>query len=129
ITGDSFVINLKRMYGLDKNGHETRKLNIRSLREIVKYVTKVSDFAKDSESFKAFIEAFKNVRRVQSFGSFLGQVEAAEQEAAGPAESEKIGCKCGKCRWRDGVRDSEPYHARQTEFVGSIRKLKVLKRG
>jgi hypothetical protein len=101
ITGDSKYINVKRMYGIDKKGRKTRKLNRRALREVVKYSTKAATFAAQPELVRQFLDTFKNVRRYQSFGSFMGIAKQAEEDAE--KELQPSGCKCGKCppnQWR-----------------------------
>jgi hypothetical protein len=95
ITGDSHYMKLERMYGVDKNGRKTRKINRRAVREIVKYATKAATFAARPALVRQFIDAFKSTRRMQAFGSFLGVVKAAEKDTAD--KNKPVGCACGKC--------------------------------
>jgi hypothetical protein len=95
ITGDSHYIRLERMYGLDKKGRKTRKLNKRAIREIVKYATKAASFATRPELVRQFLDAFKNSRRMQAFGSFLGVTKEADKDEEKAAQP--VGCACGKC--------------------------------
>jgi len=110
ITG-SHYIRLERMYGLDKKQRKTRKINRRSIREIVKYTTKAASFAARPELVRQFIDAFKSVRRMQAFGSFLGAVKQAEKDTG--EKSQPAGCACGKCPseqftlFRTGIHISE----------------------
>jgi len=98
LTG-SHVMHLERMYGVDKKGRKTRKINHRSLCEIVKYATKAASFADLPEHVGEFLDAFHSVRRVQSFGSFLRAHKESENELErNPVEH--VGCSCGLCTWK-----------------------------
>lgn len=116
----SHVINVERMYGRDKNGRETRKINMRSVKEIAKYATKSTGFSSQPHLVNEFLTAFESMRRMQSFGSFLGVVKEAEKEADTQANpethkpNELVGCACGVCRWRDGHRVREYIHISKT---------------
>jgi hypothetical protein len=101
ITGNAKVVHLERAFGVSKNGKKLhRKLNERGLRELVKYATKCADFSDAPARVDEFLRAFTHLRRVQSFGSFYGAVEAAEREP-GCDEEKLVGCSCGKCTARD----------------------------
>jgi len=123
ITG-SHVINLQPVYGRDKKGRETRRINRRALCELVKYATKASGFSSSAERVAEFYRSFANVRRVQAFGSFYGAVrERAEEDAE--KNQELVGCACGMCRWKDGS-PAGLFHIFQTSLdVNGIRQLKL----
>lgn len=99
----SHVLNLEPLYGRDKKGRKTRRINRRALRELVKYATKAADFARKPERVVEFLQAFTSVRRVQTFGSFFAEKDP-DPDAAGENDPEDlVGCPCGKCKWKDGV--------------------------
>ena len=93
ITGDSWVVNMQAV-------------NKRAVKELVKYQAKVTTFYFSSALVDEYLVAFKGVRRLQRFGSFLGA-------KAGEEESEPVKhCKCGLCgsrnwRWEQTVPISE----------------------
>jgi len=103
ISGGCFL-HLQPVYSRAKNGRKTRRIDLRALRELVKYATKAADFSTSPEHVAEFFRAFKSVRRVQTFGTFLGKCDA--QDSAEDDEKNKsdelVGCKCGQCRWKDG---------------------------
>jgi hypothetical protein len=132
ITGDSHVLYLEKMYGLDKKRHRTRKVNLKSVKEIVKYTTKAADFSGRPDLVEEFVSAFENIRRVQAFGSFLGlareEENAAEQDR--PEGSDLVGCACGECHWSDGKACRIQFHISQTKIVtGDIRQLRLFDSG
>jgi hypothetical protein len=135
ITNGSHVIRLERMYGIDKKGVKRRKLNRSALRELVKYATKSASFGHVPELVDTFLTAFENVRRMQSFGSFLGVQKEAEEEAEKVFDptAEKfalVGCKCGMCTWFVGVRCRELVHISQTVLaLDGSRQLKLFESG
>jgi hypothetical protein len=100
ITG-SHVLRLEKMYGTDKKGRKTRKVNKRAIRELVKYATKTADFSDRADCVMEFYRAFKGVRRMQCFGSFLGIDKDAEKEADPTHPENLVGCSCGFCKWAD----------------------------
>jgi len=104
ITGDSEVINPSPVYGRDDKGRKTKQIDLKSVRELVKYATKAANFCELPEQVVEFYHAFRNVRKVQAFGTFLGAMKEAarqlEEEEGKPTD--KIGCKCGMCTWADG---------------------------
>ena len=116
----SKYLHIERMYGIDEKGRKRRKVNAAALRELIKYATKAASFGDSPELVNEFLEAFKDVRRVQAFGSFLGAMKEAEEETREEEhpETEKpgdlIGCSCGMCRWRDVHWSSELIHISQT---------------
>jgi len=113
ITSGSHVINLERVFGQDKKGRKTRKVNHRALRELVKYATKAHDFSGLPKRILEFHRAFASVRRVQSFGSFLGCTKEVEEEKE-EGNQELVGCACGACRWKDGT-PAGLFHITETE--------------
>lgn len=102
LTG-SHVLNLQPLYGRNKKGRKTRRINRRALRELVKYATKAADFARKPDRVVEFLQAFTNVRRVQTFGSFFAKSDPDPNTAEEHAPEDLVGCPCGKCRWKDGV--------------------------
>lgn len=100
VTGDSNYIRLERIYGTDKRGRKTRRINHRAINEIVKYTTKAFDFCEYPELVGQFLAAFKNVRRLQGFGCFF-RVEKEAQAELHPEHDKNAlaGCSCGKCLW------------------------------
>lgn len=128
ITGDSHVMKLERMYGLDKKGQKTRKLNKRAIREIVKYATKAASFAARPELVRQFIDAFRNVRRMQAFGSFLGVVKQAEKDTT--EKDKPVGCACGKCTPEQFTLFRTGIHVSETRLMlDGSRQLKLLDTG
>lgn len=103
ITGDSYYIHIERMYGVTKNGRKTRRINERAIKELVKYSTKAADFCEQPQRVGEFLDAFKNVRRLQSFGCFHAANKAADESEreSEPQKHEKLlaGCVCGGCTW------------------------------
>jgi len=114
ITGDSHVIHLEKLHGINEKRRKVRRIDARSLRELVKYATKAASFSHQSDRVLEFYRAFKNVRRAQAFGSFLGSLGEDKEEKAEKSD-EFIGCACGKCRWKDAV-PCGLYHVSQTEL-------------
>lgn len=98
ITGDSYFVHIQRAYGVLKNGKKSRRINERAVKELVKYSTKSATFAESPERVGEFLDAFKNVRRMQSFGCFFRVNKEIEKEAA-PDEKVLAGCVCGGCAW------------------------------
>lgn len=94
VTGDAKYLNLTPVYGVSKSGKKLhRRVNRRSLKELVKYVTKSADFSEQPDRVVEFFEAFRNVRRVQAFGSFVGALKEAEREPGD--ERGLLQCSCG----------------------------------
>jgi hypothetical protein len=134
VTG-SHVIHIERMYGTNQARDKKRRLNRAGLKELVKYATKSASFGHSPELVDTFLTAFENVRRMQSFGSFLGVQKEADKEAekvSDPTEDKfaLVGCKCGMCTWIVGVRCHDLVHISQTvlAFDGS-RQLKLFDSG
>jgi len=128
ITG-SHVLRLERMYGTDKRGRRTRRLNRAGLKELIKYATKSASFEDRPELVNAFLDAFEHIRRMQSFGSFLGAVKEAEANEV-PEPEEPVGCSCGLCVWAQGVRSPELVHISQTVLAfDGTRQLRLFDSG
>lgn len=123
LTG-SHVINLQPLYGRDKKGRKTRKINRRALCELVKYATKAADFARKPERVVEFLRAFTNVRRVQMFGSFFGEKNPEPETNDENKPDEPIGCPCGKCTWKD-VEWGGVFRDHQTILRNGVRQLKL----
>ncbi len=127
ITG-SHVLNLEPIYGLDKKGEKKRKVNMRAVKELVKYATKSADFADYPERVDEFLTAFENIRRVQSFGSFVG-FDKADEEVKEKRKDELVGCNCGACTWRCGT-PAGLYHLSQTILrPDGVRQLRLFDSG
>jgi hypothetical protein len=132
LTGSKYI-NIERMYGLTANGRNKRGVNRRALRELVKYSTKAAEFSCEPQRVGEFLDAFKDVRRMQSFGSFKGMVKEAKKEAdaeENPRSWEPIGCKCGLCTWGMLTWSREPVHISQTIlFSDGTRQLRLFDSG
>jgi len=128
ITGDSHYVHLAKMYGKTPKGGKTRKINSSALRELVKYATKASTFSRRGDKVLEFFNAFRNVRRMQAFGSFLGTVKEPEQEEK-EKETELVGCACGLCRWCD-AKPAGLFHISQTVLAfDGTRQLRLFDSG
>lgn len=125
ITGGAKVVHLERVFGVSKRGARLhRRLNERGIRELVKYATKCADFSDSPERVNEFLRAFRNVRRVQSFGSFYGVEDAAEREP-GDDKVQLVGCACGTCTPRDFVVEHGLVHVSETVLLSDgTRQLK-----
>lgn len=85
LNGCDCYVHLDRAYSRTKRGEKKfGKLNRRAIREFCKYVTKSADFADDYVLVGDFVRAFESVRRIQGYGSFLGE-DSGEPEG-GPGE-------------------------------------------
>jgi hypothetical protein len=133
ITGGSHVMHLEKMYGRDAEGNKRVKLNKRGLREIVKYATKAANFSDQPALVDTFLLAFKDVRRIQPFGSFIGTLSEDKKISGEELEGnqEPVGCACGKCVWGDGKVCGPEYHISQTvmPFPGEPRQLRLFDSG
>ncbi len=93
-----WIFTMRRAwYRITRGSHvlNLRAVNRKAVKELVKYQAKVADFVFSPELVDEYLTAFRNVRRVQSFGSFLGvkQETLAEVQAQ---EREHFQCKCGQ---------------------------------
>src|SRR5260370_37453501 len=124
ITSGSHVIRLERMYGTsrtDKRGHGKRRINRSALRELIKYATKSASFGHVPELVDTFLTAFENVRRIQSFGSFLGIQKEADAEVEKISDPTAVKCallgsKCRICPCFFGLRLPKLLHFLHTVF-------------
>lgn len=127
LTGAEYV-HLDRLYGITKHGKKHGKLNIRGLREVVKYVTKSVAFAASPALVDEFFTAFKSVRRVQAFGSFFGAVEEAGEKLKADEEGkpdEFLLCVCGAMHRRSELRfGSGAVHSSETVLVDGRRHMR-----
>lgn len=103
-TGDSSYVRVDRVYALDSRGRQKKwRINEQSVKEIVKYSTKAMKFCGEARLVGEFLDAFKNVRRLQAFGSFVGIAKQAKKEADSELNPEsqegRAPCKCGMCMW------------------------------
>jgi hypothetical protein len=94
LTGGARYVNLKRAYSVTKRGEKKYNvLNAKALKEVCKYVTKCAGFAGNHLLVDEFCRAFKGVRRIQCFGSFLcksasGVAGGTEREAGDDSDAE-----------------------------------------
>jgi len=94
VSGGGEYLHLMRVYGTSKSGKRSyRRVNRKALKELVKYVTKAAPFARSPELIDEFVSAFENVRRVQAFGSFYGELGDEEREPGD--DGEEVKCSCG----------------------------------
>lgn len=102
-----------------------RAVNRRAIRELVKYQAKAVTLLHDPALIDEYLRAFRNVRRLQCFGTFLG-VDVPEPE------HKPWKCMCGLCRpedWRyqSVVPEAETFEAsdgsRQLLFDFEVRFL------
>jgi hypothetical protein len=94
ITGDAKNLHLDRAYSRNRRGRKLyNRVNLGTLKELVKYATKAADFADSPERVCEFLRAFKNVRRIQCFGSFVGALKGEEREPGD--DGKELKCSCG----------------------------------
>lgn len=68
--------------------------------EVLKYITKVTDFADMPEAIEPFVNAVKGARLIQTFGSWYGvKLDDGKAEDGRPDWSE-MHCTCGCNEWR-----------------------------
>jgi len=124
----SHVIHLVPIYSVTKKGRKVRKFNHSAVRELVKYSTKAADFSDQPARVMEFYRAFRNVRRVQMFGSFLGAQKEVEREEK-DEKQELVGCACGLCRWCD-AKPAGYFHISQTVLAfDGTRQLRLFDSG
>lgn len=102
ITGNAKYLHLQRLYRVSRRGTKIfGKADRKTLRELVKYVSKAVDFAGEPALVNELVTAFEGVRRIQAFGSFLGVLKDEEREPGD--ETESFVCRhCnGTHLWRD----------------------------
>jgi hypothetical protein len=80
-----------------------RAVNKNAVKELVKYQAKAALFCFSSELVNEYLTAFRGVRRIQPFGSFMG---AVEPESVAEVQARQLSfwkCECGACKpsdWR-----------------------------
>ena len=97
---------------------KVRKLNMRHIRELCKYVTKCASFATAPALVDEFLTAFKSLRRIQSFGSFYGVEAKPENEPEPGDERGAFDCECGdRHRWSELVTEPDLVHLSETVLM------------
>jgi hypothetical protein len=84
ITGDSHVVNLE-------------PVNRGAIKELVKYQAKASTFAFSPELVDEYLKAFRGVRRIQTFGTFMGKAEPETVAEIQKGQMSLWKCFCGNC--------------------------------
>jgi hypothetical protein len=117
ITGNSKNLHLEPVYGRSKRGKKTyRRVNLAALKELVKYVTKAASFSDSPERVCEFLRAFRDVRRVQCFGSFFGALKDEEREPGD--DGPELPCSCGKSHYHNAFTwSSRPVHISETKAM------------
>jgi hypothetical protein len=72
----------------------------KAVHEVLKYITKGSDFTDDTVAVEAFIHATKGVRLLQTFGTWYGVKLDEKQDPNEPRDWEHLTCTCGVNLWR-----------------------------
>jgi hypothetical protein len=117
VTGDGRNVHIERVYGRSKSGKKTyRRVNLKALKELVKYVTKAASFADSPERVSEFVRAFRDVRRVQGFGSFVNVFKKSKREPGD--DGKELKCSCGASHYHDGfVWSRRPVHISETKAM------------
>ena len=77
---------------------------VKALKEVLKYITKSSDFIDLPECVIAFYEGTRGARLIQTWGSCYGIDLAVEFDTTHPEDHSKLECACGVNHWeRFGV--------------------------
>jgi hypothetical protein len=77
---------------------------VKALKEVLKYITKSSDFIDLPECVIAFYEGTRGARLIQTWGSCYGIDLAVEFDTTHPEDHSKLECSCGCNHWeRFGV--------------------------
>ena len=77
---------------------------VRAVKEVLKYITKSSDFIDLPECVIAFYEATRGARLIQTWGSCYGLDFTIEFDTAHPEDWSRLECACGSNHWeRFGV--------------------------
>lgn len=99
---DYWNARLAQLPDCDWNRENRRVIDIRPVRdrdraafEVLKYITKVSDFSDQPLALEEFLCAVKSVRLLQTFGSWYG----FDFEANVNKTWAKLACSCGENRW------------------------------
>lgn len=89
INGCECYVHLDRAYSRTKRGkRKFGNLNKKALREFCKYVTKTVDFAGNHFLVGDFVRAFASVRRIQRYGTFLGEDSGEPEGGSGESVSD-----------------------------------------
>jgi hypothetical protein len=117
VTGDGRNVHIERVYGRSKRGKKTyRRVNLKALKELVKYVTKAASFADSPARVGEFVRAFRDVRRVQAFGSFFGVFKDPEREVG--VDGPELKCSCGSSHYHSNFTWSRrPVHISETKAM------------
>jgi hypothetical protein len=117
VTGNARVLHIEPVYGRSKRGKRIyRRVNLQTLKELVKYVTKAATFADSPERVCEFLRAFEHVRRVQCFGSFQGVLTDPDREPGD--DGCELRCSCGKYHYHDQFTWSpRPVHVSETKAM------------
>jgi hypothetical protein len=117
VTGDGRNVHIERVYGRSKRGKKTyRRVNLKALKELVKYVTKAVLFADSPARVGEFVQAFRDVRRVQAFGSFFGVLKNPEREVG--EDGPELACSCGSSHYHNNFTWSKrPVHISETKAL------------
>ncbi len=76
----------------------------RAVKEVLKYITKSSDFCDLAEAIEAFVDATKGARLIQTFGTWYGIDFSTEFDTKHPEDWSRLECSCGANHWeRRGV--------------------------
>jgi hypothetical protein len=78
-----------------------RQVNDRdkAVKEVLKYITKCSEFVDQPECIIAFHDATRGLRLIQTFGSWYGIDFAVEFDTKHPEDWSKLECRCGMNHW------------------------------
>lgn len=77
---------------------------VKAVKEVLKYITKSSDFIDLPEAVIAFYEATRGARLIQTWGSCYGLDLTVEFDTAHPEDWSRLECACGSNHWeRFGV--------------------------
>lgn len=86
---------------LDIRGVDDR---VKAVKEVLKYITKSSDFIRLKECVIAFYEATRGARLIQTWGSCYGIDLTVEFDTSHPEDWSHMECTCGSNHWeRFGV--------------------------
>jgi hypothetical protein len=117
ITGNGQNLHLTPVYRRSKRGRRLDdRVNLKAIKELVKYVTKAASFSTSPERVCEFLRAFKHLRRVQCFGSFQGVLKDSEREPGD--DGRELECSCGKCHYHDEFTWAHrPVHISETKAM------------
>lgn len=101
----------EEMHRREWNLRNRRVLDIRpvndrqkAVKEVLKYITKSSDFVDLPECIEAFCDATRGARMIQTFGSWYGIDFSTDFDTKHPEDWSRLECSCGSNHWeRVGV--------------------------